>query len=238
MKHLIIGSLLVVILAVLAACSASVGQEISADAPASDASAAQEVSATGTAGALEPVGQIVDVTPMSEAELAAQGPGQTAGGAATDDDEPPSVASWRALQRVVRLEIVGLLVVLVLTGQLANTTPARTSVAPGVQSVSAPLGSGTLEVTVDPARPGRNDVHAYLLDSKGRPDDRFESASIELAVPAEDVGPLVREPVRAGPGHFVLVGTDLELAGDWTLTLIVRPDRFTEQRATVGFRVG
>lgn len=87
MKHLMIGSLLVVILAVLAACSPSVGQEIPADAPASDASAAQEVSATGTVGALEPVGQIVDVTPMSEAELAAQGPGQTAGGAASDDGE-------------------------------------------------------------------------------------------------------------------------------------------------------
>ena len=146
--------------------------------------------------------------------------------------------AWRALQRVVRLEVLGLVVVLVLTAQLANTTPARTSVAPGVQSVSAPLGSGTLEVLVDPARPGRNDVHAYLLDREGRPDDRFDTASIELAVPAQDVGPLVREPVRAGPGHFVLVGTDLELAGDWTLTLTVKPDRFTEQRATVTFRVG
>lgn len=146
--------------------------------------------------------------------------------------------AWRALQRVVRLEVVGLVVVLVLTGQLANTTPARTAEAPGLQSVSAPLGSGTMEVVVDPARPGRNDVHAYLLDAQGRPDDRFDTAAIELAVPAEDVGPLVREPVRAGPGHFVLVGTDLDLAGDWTLTLTVKPDRFTEQRSTVGFRVG
>jgi copper transport protein len=139
---------------------------------------------------------------------------------------------------VVRLEVIGLVVVLVITSQLANTTPARTAEAPGLQSVSAPLGSGTLEVVVDPARPGRNDVHAYLLDARGRPDDRFDTASMELAVPAEDVGPLVREPVRAGPGHFVLVGTDLDLAGDWTLTVTVKPDRFTEQRATVGFRVG
>lgn len=155
------------------------------------------------------------------------------------DTDPGSAAeaAWRALQRVVRLEVVGLVVVLVLTGQIANTTPARTAVAPEVQSVSAPLGSGTLEVVVDPARPGRNDIHAYLLDARGRPDDRFDSASIELAVPSEDVGPLVREPVRAGPGHFVLVGTDLELAGNWTLTLIVKPDRFTEQHATVSFRV-
>lgn len=159
---------------------------------------------------------------------------------AAGDTDPGSAAeaAWRALQRVVRLEVVGLVVVLILTGQLANTTPARTAVEPGVQSVSAPLGSGTLEVIVDPARPGRNDVHAYLLDARGRPDDRFDTASIELAVPAQDVGPLEREPVRAGPGHFVLVGTDLELAGDWTLTLTVKPDRFTEQQATVGFRVG
>ncbi|MBX3283787.1 MAG: copper resistance protein CopC/CopD [Actinobacteria bacterium] len=160
---------------------------------------------------------------------------------ADEEDEDAALDAarrWRVLQRVVRLEVVGLVVVLGLTAQLANTTPARTSVVPGVQSASAPLGSGTLEVLVDPARPGRNDVHAYLLDSKGRPDDRFDSAEMELAVPAEDVGPLVRTPVRAGPGHFILVGTDLELAGDWTLTVIVKPDRFTEQRATVGFRVG
>jgi copper transport protein len=151
---------------------------------------------------------------------------------------PSSAGAWRALQRVARLEVVGLVVVLVITAQLANTTPARIAEAPGLQSVSAPLGSGTLEVIVDPARPGRNDVHAYLLDARGRPDDRFDTAAMELAVPAEDVGPLVREPVRAGPGHFVLVGTDLDLAGDWTLTVTVKPDRFTEQRATVGFRVG
>ncbi len=98
---------------------------------------------------------------------------------------------------LVRLEVVGLVVVLLITAQLANTTPARTAVAPGLQSASAPLGSGTMEVIVDPARPGRNDVHAYLLDAQGRPDDRFETASIELALPAEDVGPA--GPHRCGP---------------------------------------
>ena len=51
------------------------------------------------------------------------------------------------------------------------------------------------------------------------------------------LGPFDREPVRAGPGHFQLVGTDLTLSGEWELTISVKPDRFTETKATVTFDV-
>jgi len=145
--------------------------------------------------------------------------------------------TWRRLTWVMRLEVIGLVAVLCVTAVLTNSVPARTAVGSGIQSVSAPFGKGTMQVVVDPARPGRNDIHAYLLDENGRPDDRFSEATIQLALPAEDIGPLDKVPVRAGPGHFQLVGTPLELAGEWTLTLTVKPDRFTEQSGTVRFRV-
>jgi copper transport protein len=145
--------------------------------------------------------------------------------------------AWGALVRVLRIEVLALLVVLGLTAVFTNITPARTAAGSGVVSTSAPFGEGSVDVTIDPASPGRNDIHVYVLDARGRPDDRYDDADLALSLPAQDVGPLHREPVSAGAGHFQLVGTDLPLAGEWTLTITVRPDRFSEQAATVRFRV-
>lgn len=145
--------------------------------------------------------------------------------------------AWTVLLRVVRFEVAVLVAVLGVSAVISNVTPARVTAGAGLQSVSAPIGDGTLEVTVDPARPGRNNIHVYLLDEGGGPDDRYDDATFALALPAQDLGPLDREPVRAGPGHFQLVGTDLGVPGEWTLTVTIKPDRFTEQTATVRFLV-
>lgn len=160
--------------------------------------------------------------------------------AAAAVEEPPrdDGRGWRLLLRVMVVEAVLLGAVLVLTGVLSNVTPAKAAVASGPVTVSAPLGEGTVDVTVDPATPGRNDVHVYLFDEDGAPSDAYDEAAISLALPAQDLGPFERTPVRAGPGHFQLVGTDLPLAGQWDLTVTVKPDRFTEQTATVTFPVG
>jgi copper transport protein len=141
------------------------------------------------------------------------------------------------LLRTVRLEVALLAVVVAVTGMLVNETPARVLATPELVTLSAPLGDGTVEVVVDPATAGRNDVHAYLLGPDGGLDDRYDDAGFELSLPALGVGPLDLEPVRAGPGHFQVVGTDLDLAGQWDLTIRVRPDRFTEQVATLTFEV-
>lgn len=141
---------------------------------------------------------------------------------------------WSRLVRVVRAEAVVLVAVLAVTSALVVTTPAKTAAVDGPVTVTAPLGEGTVELTVDPARPGRNDVHAYLFDESGRPDDRFEEAAIRLELPAQALGPFDLEPVRVGPGHFQLVAADLPVGGDWEITVTVKPDRFTEQSATLG----
>lgn len=150
--------------------------------------------------------------------------------------DPVTEARWQGLTRLLRVEILGLAAVLAITAVLANVTPGKAAVR-GPVTARAALGRGTVEVVVDPARPGRNDIHAYLLDAQGRPDDTYDTASFSLSLPARDVGPLAREPVSAGGGHFQLVGTQLTLPGDWELTVTVKPDRFTEQTAVVRFRV-
>lgn len=143
-------------------------------------------------------------------------------------------AGWRALLASARIEVAVLVVVIGITGVVVNVPPAKDAIAGGPVTVEAPLGEGTLEVTVDPARPGGNDIHLYLFDAEGRPDDSYEEgASVRLELPEQGVGPIDREPVRVGPGHLQLVAVNLPLAGEWTITLTVKPDRFTEQTAPV-----
>ncbi|MEZ5140621.1 MAG: hypothetical protein R2711_18140 [Acidimicrobiales bacterium] len=148
-----------------------------------------------------------------------------------------AAAAWRSLVRTLRFEGAVLVAVLSLTGVLVNVTPAKQAVVPGPVTVTTELGEGTVDVTVDPARAGRNDLHLYLYDAEGRPDDRYDAVALQLRLPEQDLGPFDREPVRAGPGHFQLVGTDLTLSGEWELTISVKPDRFTETKATVTFDV-
>lgn len=159
--------------------------------------------------------------------------------AAAAIEEPPvdDARSWSTLLSLVRVEAVGIVVALALTGVLVNVTPAADAFRPGQVTRTAELGDGSVDITVDPAVPGRNDVHIYVFDETGALDDAYTEASVQLSLPADDVGPLDREPVSAGPGHFLLVGTDLPLAGEWELTLTVKPDRFSEESATVSFPV-
>ncbi|MEO6627081.1 MAG: CopD family protein, partial [Aquihabitans sp.] len=148
----------------------------------------------------------------------------------------PKDPRWARFARVVGFEVGGLVVVLALTAVLANVTPAKTASPPGIIATSAPLGAGTVEVIVDPGKAGRNDVHAYVLDARGRLDGQYRSATFTLALPAYDIGPLARNPALVAPGHFSLVGADM-VKGEWTLTVSVRPDRFTEQKAVVSFKI-
>ncbi len=156
---------------------------------------------------------------------------------ALDDADDVDTAAWRSLRRTLRLEGAVLVGVLVLTGVLVNVTPAKASAVRGPVTVTADLGDGTVDVTIDPARPGRNDFHVYLYDADGKVDDRYDTASFRLELPEQDLGPFDREPVRAAPGHFQLVGADLPLGGTWSLTITVKPDKFTETQATVTFDV-
>ncbi len=159
--------------------------------------------------------------------------------AAAAIEEPPTddAAGWRTLLRLVKAEIGLLVAVLAVTAVLVNVTPAKESVDKGPVTVSAPLGTGSVDVTIDPAKAGRNDIHIYLFDADERPDDDFEGAEVSLELPSQGLGPIDKEAVDAGSGHYQVVAADLPLAGTWTMTVKVKVDRFTEQKATVTFPV-
>jgi copper transport protein len=143
-------------------------------------------------------------------------------------------AALAQLRSTLRIEALGLLAVVALTAVLVVVTPGRTAAEGGVVEKIVQLGDhGSVQVTVAPAKAGFNQIHLYLFDPDGRPNEIAESVTLELSLPAAQLGPITREATRAGPAHLQLNGNDLAVGGTWTIEVHARIDRFTEATGTV-----
>jgi len=146
------------------------------------------------------------------------------------EGEPPGQAGMR-LRRALRGEVALVVIVLGVTAALAGYPPA-TAVQSGPYSGSASLGPAELEVTVDPARVGPNQVHLYLFDAKsGAQFDRIEELEVTASETGEEIGPLPLDARRAGPGHYTVQGALLTVAGDWQLDVTMRISAFDQYTA-------
>jgi copper transport protein len=145
-----------------------------------------------------------------------------------------------ALRRSVLVELAVAAVVLALSAVLVGTPPARAAVAQPIDVLLPLQGSagtdGTTQVSVDPARPGANTLHVYLLDDAGRPTQPAD-IRVTLTEPEQELGPLAVDLQPAGPGHYVGDGMSIPGAGTWTLTVTVRTDEFTATTASTDFPV-
>jgi len=146
-----------------------------------------------------------------------------------------AVAEIRPFRRSVLIELVAAVAVLALSGVLVGTPPAAAAIAQPVDVTlalqSAAGSDGTVQLTVDPARPGANTVHVYLFDDAGRlvqPQD----ISVALTEPQQQIGPLDVDLEPAGPGHYIGNGASFPTAGRWTVTVSVRLDEFTAVTAS------
>ena len=163
-------------------------------------------------------------------------PEETASG---DDDEPP--ARLGVLRRSVLVELAGAVVVLALSAVLVSQYPAKASVATPVevtlplQSASGTAGTGTVQVSLDPARPGPSTLHVYLFDADGQL-AQPQQIAVSLTEVQQEIGPLAIDLAAAGPGHYV-ADPVLPSAGTWTLTVTVRLDEFTAVTASTVFPV-
>ncbi|MBW3619839.1 MAG: copper resistance protein CopC/CopD [Actinobacteria bacterium] len=144
-------------------------------------------------------------------------------------------AGWDRLRRVTRVEVALMVAVLLVTAFLVNLRPA--SEAAGITAVfettAAVTDELTLNLVVDPNRAGDNQIHLYLLDTTGRPSGDVEDVTLRLSLPERDIGPIERETFVAGPGHWQLNGSELSIAGEWLIEVVVRVDRFTEEVVSV-----
>ncbi|WP_299954350.1 copper resistance protein CopC [uncultured Modestobacter sp.] len=168
----------------------------------------------------------------------AEAPVEQPVGADAPVEEP---AHLGVLRRSVLVELAGAVVVLALSAVLVSQPPATAALAVPVeatlplQSASGTAGNGTVQVSLDPARPGPTSMHVYLYDADGQL-TQPQQISVTLTELAQEIGPLDVELAAAGPGHYV-ADPVLPTAGSWTLAVTVRLDEFTAVTASTVFPV-
>ncbi len=153
---------------------------------------------------------------------------------------PSAPRAWSLLRRSVRLEALALVAAIALTAVLVNVTPARNEAGiGGIFSETVPLGDiGSVNVVVDPNQAGRNAVHLYFYDEDGRAAEVADEVTVSFSLPSSDIGPIVREPFRAGPTHFQIDGDELVTGGRWVIEVTATASRFEEATAEVEVLVG
>jgi copper transport protein len=153
-----------------------------------------------------------------------------------DGTAPPR--EQRRFLRTAAVELALLAAVVAVTAVLVEQPPARAQVAPvGPQSAVVPLGAELeLNLVVDPAVAGDNEIHLYLSGLDGRPAS-VQQASVAATLPSRGIGPLRFQARVAGPGHFVVRGAHLAIAGTWQFTVEALEDEFTSLRAAVPIHI-
>jgi copper transport protein len=148
-----------------------------------------------------------------------------------------SRAAWRQLRTTALLEVVGIALVIGLTGFLVSQRPAAE--AAGITGAFEATASLTddleVDLIVDPNQAGRNAIHLYVLDATGRPAEDVADLRLELRYLPEGIGPFAIEPFFVGPGHWTATIEELAFPGAWEVRVVVGVDRFTEE--TVEFPV-
>ncbi|MFI2427625.1 copper resistance CopC/CopD family protein [Streptomyces sp. NPDC018955] len=205
--------------------------------PAQAPAAVQErvpelVGASGPAPAPGPV------TPPADGPDVGDGPdGQSEPGDQGGPDGPEDRLR-RALRRSVLAEVVVAVVVLLVTTVLTGTLPARAEAEaarapepqvaglPGAEAFTIPYdvgtsgGRGTVQLTMDPGRVGKNGLQAVVFGPRGAlafvPELRL---SFTLA--AKDIGPIDAKLTDRG-GYWATNDLNLPLEGTWTMRLTIR----------------
>jgi copper transport protein len=132
------------------------------------------------------------------------------------------------LRRTLRFELALGLAALAATGALSSYAPSVAE-SSGPFATTTNVGPARLEVTVDPARVGPNQLHLYLFDRKtGAAFEQTKELRVTAAMPAKRIAPLTLSAHVAGPGHYVVDGASLAVAGDWTIAVVDRVSDFDE----------
>ncbi|MFJ6832737.1 copper resistance CopC/CopD family protein [Streptomyces sp. NPDC091209] len=158
------------------------------------------------------------------------------------------------LRRSVLAEAGVAVVLLAVTTALTTTEPGRTAEAARQATASAsqrsgPLslkipfdtggedGRGTVEVTLDPARVGGNDMHVFVVRPNGKAFDVPE-VKVAFTLTAKNVGPLPVTPDRVATGHWAASGVQIPMAGDWKIAVTVRTSDIDQTTVNKNAQIG
>jgi copper transport protein len=139
-----------------------------------------------------------------------------------------------ALRRYVRAELGVLMLVIAATAWLIQTPPAKVQLQPPFVEQTVDFGNrGTVQLVIDPATVGRNELHVYAFDQQLQVDGDVTDITLTAYSPERELGPLDLELVTAGPGHYTTPAATIPFAGSWEFTIRVRRGEFDERSARV-----
>ncbi len=141
------------------------------------------------------------------------------------------------LRRHMRAEVALALLVLAATATLVRAAPPAT-IAAGPVVRELDLGPLRLQIEVEPATVGSNDLHLYLFDRRtGAQVDRVEQLTVSLVQRERAIGPIALDIPRKGPAHYELRGATLGVPGTWEAVVTARVSKFDEYSAGTAFEV-
>ncbi len=140
------------------------------------------------------------------------------------------VGGWQGARRLLRVELALLGSAVLVTGVLV-TLPPPVEAEAALFTSSAPLGDGLLlDVGVDGSRPGRTELHVYVIENGALTSRGLDVRATMTSVP-DGIGPFRVAPLLVEPGHWFAALEPLP-AGEWSLEVTVGLDRFTERTTT------
>lgn len=147
----------------------------------------------------------------------------------------PDAETAGRLRRSVFFEVALAAVVLMVTSALVQSVPGREALAKPFATLIE-TDEMLVDVTIEPARVGLNDIHLYTLNPDGAV---MEVPQLEasLTLPAQDIGPLQVTLSRITGDHYSAYGQEISIPGEWRLDLIARPSEFDQFRASTTFEV-
>jgi copper transport protein len=147
--------------------------------------------------------------------------------------------AWRQLRQTVLGESLGLVLVLAITAGLVNLTPAKSEAeVPEFSTVTTEMGDGEVEVFVDPAEAGSNELHISYWNADGELESGAAPLALEFSLPSAGVEPIRRDVDALAAGHWIYSGREFSIPGEWKLGLSLRIDDFTEVHTTIDVPIG
>jgi len=143
---------------------------------------------------------------------------------------------WARARGLLRTEVALISGAVILTGTLVTLPPPASGAGTTMFTTSAPLADAlVLDVGVDTSRPGRTEIHLYIIETTDRGaalSSRSLDVRVSLTSVPDGIGPLTVAPALVEPGHWFAALEPLP-PGTWELEVVVGLDRFTERSVRV-----
>ncbi len=149
------------------------------------------------------------------------------------DEFPPRQAS-----PALAVEAIALVLVIAASVALTHNGPpsVQETVVAGPVVIDKTVDEVRLQLIIDPAEVGSNEIHLFILDAAGIPRS-VEEATVTLSSEDLEIGRIEQPITNLGAGHFMGTTEDLGLPGTWDVHVVVRPDRFSQVELTDEFEV-